>query len=297
MKLVIVESPTKAKTISRFLGKDYRIESSYGHVRDLPQKGLGVDIKNNFKPQYVIPEKAKKKVSELKKIAQKSQEVILATDEDREGEAISWHLSDILKLKKGQVKRIAFHEITKPAILRALKNPRQINLSMVNAQQARRILDRLFGYKLSPFLWKKIRKGLSAGRVQSVALRLIVEREKEIENFKSQEYWEIAAKLQKEGEDEIFEAKLWKKDEKIIPKHGIKNRQEAQKIKDFLKKAEFSVQKITQKELSKNPPAPFTTSTLQQAAGSAFGFSPKKPCGLPNSSMKEWSLEKAAPLV
>jgi len=276
MKLIIVESPTKAKTISRFLGKDYHIESSYGHVRDLPQKGLGVDIKNNFKPQYVIPEKAKKRVSELKRAAQKAREVILATDEDREGEAISWHLSNILKLKKDQAKRIAFHEITKPAILKALEHPRQINLSMVNAQQARRILDRLFGYKLSPFLWKKIRKGLSAGRVQSVALRLIVEREKEIENFKSQEYWEIAAKLQKEKEDQVFEAKLWKKNEKIIPKHGIKNQKEAQKIKDFLKKADFSVEKITQKELSKNPPAPFTTSTLQQAAGSVLGFSPKK---------------------
>ncbi len=274
MKLVIVESPTKAKTISRFLGKDYQIESSYGHVRDLPQKKLGVDVKNNFKPQYVISEKARKRVSELKKKAQRACEIILATDEDREGEAISWHLSKILRLQNDQIKRITFHEITKPAILKALKNPRQINLSMVNAQQARRILDRLFGYKLSPFLWKKIRKGLSAGRVQSVALRLIVEREREIENFKSQEYWEIIAKLQKENE--TFEAKLWKKDGKTISKYEIKNQKEVEEIRDFLKKAEFSVQKIIQKEISKNPPAPFTTSTLQQAASSIFGFSPKK---------------------
>ena len=195
MNLVIVESPTKAKTISKFLGKDFKIKSSYGHVRDLPSKELSVDIKNQYEPTYIIPAKAVARVRELKKLAKTADNVILATDEDREGEAISWHLIAALNLPKKKTQRIAFHEITKHAVEKALQNPRELDENLVNAQQARRILDRLVGYKLSPLLWKKVRKGLSAGRVQSVAVRLIVEREREIKEFKPQEYWEIESIL------------------------------------------------------------------------------------------------------
>ena len=198
MKLVIVESPTKAKTISRFLGKDFVIESSYGHVRDLPKSQLGVDVENNFTPKYIIPLKARKNVSALKKIAAKAEKIILATDEDREGEAIAWHLISALGMEdkpKDNIERIVFHEITERAIKEALKNPRNLDMHLVDAQQARRILDRLVGYKLSPFLWKKIRSGLSAGRVQSVAVRLVVEREREIQKFVAQEYWSVEAEL------------------------------------------------------------------------------------------------------
>jgi DNA topoisomerase-1 len=187
MNLIIVESPTKAKTISKFLNKDYQVESSFGHIRDLPKSEMGVDIEHNFTPKYVIPLKAKKIVSGLKAAAKKSTEVILASDEDREGEAIAWHLTKALGLDEAKTKRIVFHEITKNAILEALKTPRALDQSMVDAQQARRVLDRLVGYELSPFLWKKVARGLSAGRVQSVATRLIVEREKQIMAFTSEE--------------------------------------------------------------------------------------------------------------
>ena len=202
MKLVIVESPTKAKTISRFLGSDFLVDSSYGHVRDLPAYKLGVDVEKNFEPQYVIPRRAQPHIKKLKELAKKADDLILATDEDREGEAIAWHLVHVLGLSgsgKKNVRRIVFHEITKNAIEEALKNPRQINENLVDAQQTRRILDRLVGYKLSPFLWKKIMRGLSAGRVQSVAVRLVVEREREIRAFKPEEYWTIEALLQKTG--------------------------------------------------------------------------------------------------
>ena len=199
--LVIVESPTKAKTITRFLDGKYKVEASFGHIRDLPTSKMGVDIEHDFEPSYVIPTKAKKRVSELKKLAKDAPEIILATDEDREGEAIAWHLIEALDLQtKGgkfrtEVKRIAFHEITKTAIAEALDNPRELDLHLVDAQQARRVLDRLVGYELSPFLWKKVKRGLSAGRVQSVALRLIVEREREIDDFIPDEYWSIEEEL------------------------------------------------------------------------------------------------------
>jgi len=191
--LVIVESPTKAKTISKFLNKDYVVESSFGHVRDLPKSKMGIDIENNFEPQYEIPTKAKKQVTKLKELAKKAEMIYFATDQDREGEAIAWHLNYLLKPKHS--KRITFHEITKSAVEEALKKPGKINLKLFDAQQARRILDRLVGYKLSPLLWRKVRRGLSAGRVQTVALRLIVEREKEIEKFGKKEYWTIDASL------------------------------------------------------------------------------------------------------
>jgi len=262
MKLIIVESPTKSKTLERFLGPNYKVRSSYGHIRDLPVDELGVDIENNFKPKYVVPSKSKKIISALKKETQKAKTTILATDEDREGEAIAWHLSQALDLKEPQ--RIVFHEITKSAIKQALKNPRQIDMNLVNAQQARRILDRIVGYKLSPFLWKKVARGLSAGRVQSVAVKLVAVREKEIEDFKPQEYWTIEALLKKEEE---FEASLVKKD--------IKSKEETDKILKDLKGAEYKIEKIDKKETRRNPLPPFTTSTLQQESWKRFRFPAK----------------------
>ena len=276
MKLVIVESPTKAKTISKFLGKKYSVKSSYGHMRDLPTKKMGIDIENNFAPEYEIPLKARARVSELKKIAQKAEEVILATDEDREGEAIAWHLAEALGLNKKDVsKRIVFHEITQKAIEKALENPRSIDLNLVDAQQARRVLDRLVGYELSPFLWKKIRRGLSAGRVQSVALRLIAEKEREIQNFKPDEYWALGTKLKSQKAEE-FEAKLSKENGKAIGKLGIKNKEQAEKIVNFLEKATYEIGVIVKKEVQKNPLPPYTTSTLQQDAISKLGYSAKQ---------------------
>ncbi len=272
MKFIIVESPTKAKTISKFLGSDYKIESSYGHVRDLPERQLGIDVENNFEPKYTILPKAKKRVAELKSEAKKSSEVILATDEDREGEAIAWHLVQALDLDKS--KRIVFHEITENAIKEALKNPRDIDLKLVNAQQARRILDRLVGYKLSPLLWKKIAKGLSAGRVQSVAVRLVVERAKEIDDFKPEEFWTIAAQL-KATKDE-FEAQLIKIGEDKLEKFSIKNQKAAEKIITDLGGAQWHVSKIEKKESKRQPLPPFITSTLQQTAWSWFGFGAKQ---------------------
>ncbi len=279
MKLIIVESPTKSKTLQGFLSKEYKVLSSFGHIRDLPQKELGVDVKKDFKPKYVIPQKAKKRVSELKKEAAKAEAVILGVDEDREGEAIGWHLTHALGLKPEEVKRIVFHEITKQAIEKALKKPREIDMDLVNAQQTRRILDRLVGYKLSPFLWKKVVRGLSAGRVQSVAVRLICEREKEIENFVAQEYWLVEALLQKARSSKLeteFKALLVKKDDKVIPKLGIKTKKEAEKIVKDLEGAKYKVKDIEKKEIARNPLPPFTTSTLQQEAWARLKFSAKQ---------------------
>ncbi len=276
--LIIVESPTKAKTISKFLGSNYKIESSFGHVRDLPQKKLGIHLDDNFKPDYVVPMKSRPVVKKLKEVAEKTDEVILATDEDREGEAIAWHLSQALKLKSP--KRIVFHEITKSAIQHALTNPRSLNMDLVNAQQARRILDRLVGYKLSPFLWKKVAKGLSAGRVQSVTLRLIVERENEIRNFIKQEYWTIASLLQiRNPKSEIrneIETSLYKIGDKILEKFDIPNKAQAKEIAAELEKENYKILKIEKRGLKRNPPAPFTTSTLQQDAAKRLGFSSKR---------------------
>ena len=275
-KLVIVESPTKAKTITRFLDKDYVVESSYGHIRDLPKKNIGVDVEKDFKPTYEIPDKAKKAIAKLKKAAAKADEVILASDEDREGEAIAWHLTKALKLDPKKTKRIVFHEITKKAIAEALKSPRTISQDLVDAQQARRVLDRLVGYKLSPLLWKKVRMGLSAGRVQSVTVRLIVEREREIEKFKPQEYWSIEALLSQKDKDEEFIAKLAKKDGKVIKKLGVKNKKEADQILTDLKDAKYKIVDVRKKERKKSPAPPFITSTLQQEAARKLGFSAKQ---------------------
>ena len=237
MQLVLVESPTKSKTLQGFLGPEYRVLSSYGHIRDLPEDEFGVEAEKDFKPKYIVIPKARKTIRFLKGESQKANLIILATDEDREGEAIAWHLTQILDLN-GQkpYQRIVFHEITKQAIEQALKNPRKIDLKLVDAQQARRVLDRIVGYKLSPFLWKKVARGLSAGRVQSVAVRLVCEREKEIQNFVPQEYWTIVATLLKiknqksKIKNNEFEAVLVKKDDEIIPKLGIKTKEEGEKL-------------------------------------------------------------------
>lgn len=275
MKLVIVESPAKAKTISGFLNKEYRVESSYGHVRDLPKSKLGIDVENNFKPSYIVPVKAKKRVNELKKLAEKSDEIILASDEDREGEAISWHIAQIFDSgKRKETKRIVFHEITKSAIDEALKNPRGIDLNLVDAQQARRVLDRLVGYELSPFLWKKVFRGLSAGRVQSVAVRLIADREKEIQAFKPQEYWSIEAEL--ESKLNPFMAKLHKKDGKTLDKLETKNKNEVDRTLKELENAGYKVERVEKKETKRIPSPPFTTSSLQQEASAKFSFSAKQ---------------------
>jgi DNA topoisomerase-1 len=273
--LVIVESPTKAKTIQKFLGNDFIIKSSFGHVRDLPKRELGVDVENNFEPKYVIPTKAKKVVSELKKDSAKADNTILATDEDREGESIAWHLQEALKLKNPQ--RIVFHEITKTAIENALQKPRHIDINLVNAQQARRILDRIVGYKLSPFLWKKVAKGLSAGRVQSVAVRLIVEREREIEKFVPVEYWSIEALLKKDNKE--FVAKL--------AKDEIKNKAGADKILQDLNGADYIVESVEKKETNRHPAPPFTTSTLQQASFQRFKFPAKMTMSLAQKLYEE----------
>lgn len=274
-KLVIVESPTKAKTIAKFLTNDFKIESSFGHIRDLPERNLGIDLENNFAPKYVIPARSKKQVEKLKDLAEKADLIYFATDEDREGEAIAWHLAQILKTPVGQEQRITFHEITEEAIKDALKHPRAIDLNLVDAQQARRVLDRLVGYKLSPFLWHKVAKGLSAGRVQSVAVRLIVEREREIKNFKSEEYWEILADFAT-NKKESFSGRLQKVKDKTLDKLAIKSEAEVEKIVKNLNDQDYYVAGVEKKETSRRPLPPFTTSSLQQEANNRLGFSAKQ---------------------
>lgn len=261
--LVIVESPAKAKTIEGFLGNDYIVKSSFGHVRDLVKKGLGVDVNNKFLPNYEVSEDKIKVVNELKKIATKAETVWLATDEDREGEAISWHLYETLNLDKNKTKRIVFHEITPGAIKNAIKNPRSIDINLVDAQQARRILDRLVGFELSPVLWKKVKPSLSAGRVQSVAVRLIVEREREINNFVSENYFKVTALFTTQKGD-TFKADVARR---------IASKEEAQQILETCKGAQFKVADLQTSPAKKTPAAPFTTSTLQQEASRKLGFS------------------------
>ena len=271
--LLIVESPTKAKTIEKFLGSEYEVLSSYGHIRDLPKSTMGVDTET-FKPTYVTPTDKKKRVTELKRAAKNADQIFLATDEDREGEAIAWHIGNILKLKEGEMKRITFHEITSSAIKEALKDPRPIEMPLVEAQQTRRILDRLVGYELSPFLWKKVRRGLSAGRVQSVAMRLIVERERERNAFNREEYWTIEGQFEKEAQ--AFEGKLVQIGEKKLEKLSIQTEDEATKIVSDLEGEAFTVASITKKQATRKPPTPLTTSSLQQAANNKLGFSAKQ---------------------
>lgn len=263
--LVIVESPAKAKTIEKYLGKDYSVKSSFGHIRDLPKKGLNIDIENNFAPSYEINPDKKKVVSELRKAAKEATDVWLASDEDREGEAIAWHLTQALKLDLKKTKRIVFHEITKTAIENAIKNPRTVDLKLVDAQQARRVLDRLVGYELSPVLWKKVRTGLSAGRVQSVAVRLIVEREREIRDFTAESSFRVIA-IFTIGDQEL-KAELATK---------LPTKDDARTFLEAAADAIFTVEDIATKPGSRNPGAPFTTSTLQQEAARRLGYSVKQ---------------------
>ncbi len=271
--LVIVESPTKAKTIGRFLGKDYVIKSSYGHVRDLPKSKMGIDFEHDFEPHYVVPLKAKQHVTELKKLAAKADAVYFATDSDREGEAISWHLQQLFGMPDDQVRRIIFHEVTKKAILDALAHPSKLNLNLVNAQQARRVLDRLVGYELSPLLWKKVARGLSAGRVQSVAMRLIVEREEEIKKFKPQEYWTVEGIAQKS--DAEFKVSLHQINDTKLKKFDL-SAAEAKKATDAITGKTLRTTDVASKTVVKSAPPPFTTSTLQIESNHAFGFSAKQ---------------------
>jgi DNA topoisomerase-1 len=265
--LVIVESPAKAKTIEKFLGKDFKVMSSFGHIRDLRKKDLGVEIENNFKPVYEISPEKKKLVGELKSAAQKAETIWLASDEDREGEAIAWHLSEVLNLKEENTKRIVFHEITKEAIENAIKKPRNIDLNLVNAQQARRVLDRIVGFELSPVLWKKIKPALSAGRVQSVAVRLVVEREREIQQFNSESFYKLSLVFLVPNVDgSITELKA------EFPEK-IEQKETALALLELLKTATFKVEDISTKPLRRSPAPPFTTSTLQQEAARKLGFS------------------------
>ena len=263
--LVIVESPAKAKTIEKFLGKDYVVKSSFGHIRDLAKKDLGIDLDSGFSPIYEIPDDKKKVVAELSKLAHSVKTVWLASDEDREGEAIAWHLTEVLGLPVETTKRIVFHEITKKAILSAIEEPRTVNMDLVNAQQARRVLDRLVGFELSPVLWKKVKPSLSAGRVQSVAVRLLVEREREIIDFKPTDYFRVVAQFIPEGDEKsMFRAELSRRFEK---------REEAVAFLESCKGARFSVVKCEEKPSQRVPAPPFTTSTLQQEAGRKLGMS------------------------
>ncbi|MCT7577814.1 type I DNA topoisomerase [Aliarcobacter butzleri] len=267
--LVIVESPAKAKTISKFLGNDFIVMASMGHVRDLPKSSLGFDPNDNFKPKYQISTDKKKVITDLKKHISKDTTIYLAADEDREGEAIAWHLIPALKIEKNPIKRIVFHEITKDAILKALENPRDVDQNLVDAQQARRILDRAVGYELSPLLWKKVRYGLSAGRVQSVAVRIIVDRENEIRAFVPEEYWKIKADFI----NPELKAELAKENGKTLK---ISNEKQALEIEASLKQGSYKLVDIEEKESTRNPAAPFTTSTLQQEASRKLGFSVKQ---------------------
>ena len=261
--LVIVESPAKAKTIEKFLGSDFRVVSSYGHISDLPDKELGVDVDQNFTPKYLVSSDKKKVVSELRKLAKSSEIVWLASDEDREGEAIAWHLSNVLELEKNKTKRIVFNEITQTAIQHAISHPRKIDQNLVDAQQARRVLDRLVGYEISPILWRKVQGGLSAGRVQSVTLRLVVEREQEIQQFTPEKTYKVQAVFNNES-GQVFKADL---------PTPFSSYQDAKGFLEQNIEAVFSVAKLEKKPASKSPSAPFTTSTLQQEASRKLGFS------------------------
>jgi DNA topoisomerase I len=291
MNLIIVESPTKARTLSRFLGKNYSIEATMGHIKDLPKSTLGVDLENNFKPQYEVVAKKNSSINAIKKAAKKAGEVYIATDPDREGEAIAQHVKDILTekhaLNTDKLKRIVFHEITVDAVTKSIEHPRGVDKNLVNAQIARRVLDRLVGYKLSPLLWRKVRRGLSAGRVQSVAVRLIVEREREIEAFKQDEYWEIFAHLKsknQEVKDSEFVVQLVKIDDK---KAEVKSAKDAKEIVNDLEKSDYKVADVRRREVRKHPYAPFTTSTMTQTAARFFGWSAKRTMSLAQKLYEE----------
>ncbi len=271
--LIIVESPAKSKTIKKFLGNNYKVVASMGHIRDLPKSQLGVDIENDFEPKYINIRGKAALINELKKEAKAAKKVYLATDPDREGEAISWHLAYLLDIPSKKIQRITFNEITESAVKSAIENPREIDMNLVDAQQARRVLDRIVGYKISPLLWKKVRRGLSAGRVQSVAVKLIVDREEEINNFKPEEYWNIFVDLEDENSKKKFEARFYGKDNK---KQEIHNKQEVDEILEAIKNANYIVDEVKKGEKKRTPAPPFTTSTMQQEASRKLNFAIKK---------------------
>ena len=270
--LVIVESPAKVKTIRKFLGSRYDVEASMGHVRDLPKSQLGIDVEHDFEPKYITIRGKGDLLARLRREAKNADHVFLATDPDREGEAISWHLVTALNLDPKKMRRITFNEITKNAVRTSLKNPRDIDMNLVNAQQARRVLDRLVGYEISPVLWKKVKRGLSAGRVQSVALRIIARREKEIADFIPSEYWTLDALLQVPGQKKPLEAKFFGTDRKMT----VSSKEEMDRIVRELEQADFTVSELRRGERVRKPPLPFTTSTLQQDASNRLGFSTSK---------------------
>ncbi len=301
--LVIVESPAKSRTLARFLGKDFTILSTVGHIVDLPKSKLGVDPENNFEPAYTTIKGKEKVITELKKAAKKADTVYLAPDPDREGEAIAWHVANKLAKSDAVLKRVTFNAITKSAVTQAIENPRDIDIDLVNAQQARRVLDRLVGYMVSPFLWKTVARNLSAGRVQSVALRLVCEREQEIADFKSEEYWKIKANLANNAE-ELFTANLHKIEKKTVVNAGEKGKtkivigseKEAKAIEAELKKEQFTVADIKRSERVRRPSAPFITSTLQQEAAKAFGYSPKQTMSIAQKLYEGIELGKEGPV-
>lgn len=272
-KLIIVESPAKANTIKKFLGGNTKVVASMGHIRDLPKSKLGINIENNFEPEYINIRGKGDLIKELKKDAKNAKKVYLATDPDREGEAIAWHLSNILNVDEKKITRVTFNEITKTAVQKAIKEPRDIDINLVDAQQARRVLDRIVGYKISPVLWKKVRRGLSAGRVQSVAVKLIVDREEEIEKFIPEEYWNIYAELIDKKTNKKFEAKFYGKSGK---KQEIHSQEEVNEILATIKKATYIIEEVKKSEKKRTPAPPFTTSTMQQEASRKIGFSIKK---------------------
>ncbi len=272
-KLVIVESPAKANTIKKFLGGSTKVVASMGHIRDLPKSKLGVDIEHDFEPEYINIRGKGDLIKSLKKDAKQAKKVYIATDPDREGEAIAWHLAYILKDEKSKISRVTFNEITKNAVQKAIKEPRNIDMNVVDAQQARRVLDRIVGYKMSPLLWKKVKRGLSAGRVQSVAVKLIVDRENEIEGFKPEEYWNIYAKLKDEKTKKQFEARFYGKNGKKLEIHS---KQETDEVLEGIKNAKYIVSEVKKGEKKRTPAPPFTTSTMQQEASRKLGFTLKK---------------------
>ena len=272
-KLVIVESPAKANTIKRFLGGSTKVLASMGHIRDLPKSKMGIDVEHDFEPEYINIRGKGNLIKELKQEAKKAKKVYLATDPDREGEAIAWHLAYILSEDKEKMSRVTFNEITKTAVQKAIKNPRKIDTDLVDAQQARRVLDRIVGYKMSPVLWKKVKRGLSAGRVQSVAVKLIVDREEEIEKFIPEEYWNIYVDLLDEESKKTFEARFYGKNGKKLDIHS---KEETDKILEEIKKAKYIIQEVKKGERKRTPAPPFTTSTMQQEASRKLGFTLKK---------------------
>ncbi len=272
-KLIIVESPAKANTIKKFLGGSTKVVASMGHVRDLPKSKLGVNIENDFEPEYINIRGKGELIKSLKKEAEKAKKVYLATDPDREGEAIAWHLAHILEMNENEQNRVTFNEITKNAVQEAMKKPRTLDKNLIDAQQARRVLDRIVGYQISPLLWKKVRKGLSAGRVQSVAVKLIVDREEEIEKFIPEEYWNIYAKLSDKKTKTIFEAKFTGKNGKKLE---LNNEEQVNGILQEIENGKFIVKNVKKGEKKRTPAPPFTTSTMQQEASRKIGFTLKK---------------------